>query len=94
MIVRISTEGQYRLPDEDAQRLRELDDDAVSAIEADDEQRFQTIFDEMLELVRSDGDEIDDEELVESAVIIPPPDITFEEAKVEFSAEGLIPDDE
>ena len=34
MIVRISGEGQFRLPDNDAERLNELDNDAVAAVEA------------------------------------------------------------
>ena len=37
MIVRISGEGQFRLPDEDADRLNELDNEAVAAVEAGDE---------------------------------------------------------
>ena len=40
MIVRISTEDQYRLPDADAERLNALDNEAVTAVEADDEDRF------------------------------------------------------
>ena len=46
----------------------------------------------MLELVASDGNAVDSDELVESDVILPPRDITFDEAKAEFSGEGLIPD--
>jgi hypothetical protein len=46
----------------------------------------------MLELVRSRGRRVPDEELVESDVILPPPDVSFEEAKAGFSGEGLIPD--
>ena len=92
MIVRISTEGQYRLPDEDADRLNELDNEAVAAVEAGDEGRFHKLFDEMISLVESGGEPIDDDELVESQVIIPPRDLTFEEAKGEFTGEGIIPD--
>ena len=44
MIVRIATEDQYRLPDEDAERLNELDNQAVAAVEADDEDRFHEVF--------------------------------------------------
>ena len=40
VIVRISTEGQYEIPDEDADKLNELDNDAVAAVEAGDEERF------------------------------------------------------
>jgi hypothetical protein len=92
VIVRISTESQYRLPDGDAQRLNELDNQVVQAVEARDEERFRTLFDEMLEIVRTDGEEIGDDEIVESDVIIPPPDVTFEEAAEEFTGDGLIPD--
>ena len=37
VIVRISGEGQFELPDEDAERLNELDNEAVAAVEAGDE---------------------------------------------------------
>ena len=92
MIVRIATEDQYRVPDEDAQRLNELDNQAVAAVEAGDTARFQELFDEMLQLVRSDGSKLADDELEESDVILPPPDTSFEEAAQEFTGDGLIPD--
>src|SRR5215210_6677898 len=50
VIVRIATEDQYRLPDEDAERLNELDNQAVTAVEAGDEDRFRAVFEEMLQL--------------------------------------------
>ena len=92
MIVRISTEDQYRLPDEDAARLNELDNAAVAAIDADDEDRFHEVFEEMLQLVRRDGQKLGDDELEESSVILPPPDLSFAEAAHEFTGDGLIPD--
>jgi hypothetical protein len=92
MIVRVATEGQYELGDDDARALNDLDSKAVERCEADDEQAFRGAFGQMLELVRSRGRRIPDEELVESDVILPPPDVSFEEAKGGFSGEGLIPD--
>ena len=92
MIVRISTEDQYRLPDGDADRLNALDNDAVEAVDAGDEARFTAVFAEMLELVRTDGIRLGDDELEESDVILPPPDLTFAEAAHEFTGDGLIPD--
>ena len=92
MIVRIATEGQFHLPDEDAARLNELDNQTVEAVEAGDEDRFAQLFEEMLELVRRDGTALDDDELEESDVILPPPDTSMEEAALDFSGEGLIPD--
>jgi hypothetical protein len=92
VIVRIAGDGQFRLPDEDAARLNELDNRAVAAVEQGDETGFRELWSQMLELVGSDGNALDDEELTESDVILPPRDITFAEAKGEFSGDGLIPD--
>jgi hypothetical protein len=92
VIVRIATEGQYRLPDDDSDRLNELDNDAVAAVEAGDEDRFHAIFEEMLDMVRSTGTAVGDDELEGSDVILPPPDLSFTEAGAEFTGEGLIPD--
>ncbi len=92
MIVRISGEGQWRLPDADAARLNELDNEAVAAVEAGDEARFQGLWAQMLALVAQDGNALDEDELVESDVILPPRDISIEEAKADFTGEGLIPD--
>ena len=92
MIVRISTEGQYEIPDDDADKLNELDNDAVAAVEAGDEERFHTLFESMLDFVRSEGSLVADDVLEESDVILPPPDLTFAEAGEQFTGDGLIPD--
>jgi hypothetical protein len=46
----------------------------------------------MIAVVEEGGEPIADDELVESDVIIPPKDLTFEEAKGEFTGEGIVPD--
>ena len=92
MIVRISGEDQFRLPDSDADRLNELDNRAVAVADSGDERGFRELWSQMLELVERDGERIGDDELVESDVILPPRDISFEEAKGEFNGDGLIPD--
>lgn len=92
MIVRISGEGQYRLPDADADRLNELDNRAVASVDAGDETGFGELWAQMLALVETDGEAIADDELVPSDVILPPRDSSFAEAAAEFTGEGLIPD--
>ena len=92
MIVRISGEGQFRLPEEDRARLNELDNRAVSAVEQGDETGFRELWSQMLEIVAQDGNRLDDDELVESDVIMPPRNVSFDEARDEFSGIGLIPD--
>jgi hypothetical protein len=92
VIVRIATESQYRVPDDAAEELNGLDNAAVKAVEADDEAGFHEAFERMLELVRRKGHALDGDELEESDVILPPPDLSFVEAAAEFTGEGLIPD--
>jgi PspA-Associated protein len=92
VIVRISTEGQYRLPDEETDRLNDLDNDAVAAVDGGDEDRFHEVFEQMLALVRSEGRPLEDDDLEASDLILPPPDLTFAEAGEQFTGDGLIPD--
>jgi hypothetical protein len=92
VIVRIAGEGQFKLPDDQAEQLNELDNAAVAAVERGNEQEFHDLWGKMLELVRSSGQPVDDDELVGSDVILPPADTTFAEAAAEFTGEGLIPD--
>jgi len=92
VIVRISGEGQYELADDLRDKLNELDNSVVASCDADDEAAFKQEFEQLLELVTSEGRELADDELVESEVILPPRDTTLEEAKRDFSGEGLIPD--
>lgn len=90
MIVRIATEAQYEVPDDQEEPLNELDNALVAAVEAGDEARFHELFEQMLALVRK-GNDVEGDDLSESEVILPPPDISLEEARVEFTGEGLIP---
>ena len=92
MIVRIATESQYKLGDDAAEELNDLDNQVVAAVEAGDEDQFHAIFEQMLDLVRRAGQPLDEDELAESDVILPPPDTSFVEAAAEFTGEGLIPD--
>jgi hypothetical protein len=91
MIVRISTEGQYEVGESDAAALNELDNEAVAACETTDEQRFHDAFMRLLSFVREKGRPVPEEELVGSDLILPPPDVSLQEARAEFQGEGLIP---
>ena len=91
MIVRIATEGQYQLGDGDTATLNELDNAAVSACDSGDETSFRESFERLLAYVREKGRPVPDDELAPSELILPPPDVSLEEAREEFSGEGLIP---
>jgi hypothetical protein len=45
----------------------------------------------LLQFVREHGSPVPEDRLEPSDAILPPPDVSLEEAKAEFSGEGLIP---
>jgi phage shock protein A len=92
MIVRISGEDQYRLADEDAKTLNELEAAVIAVVDSGSEDGFGDAYGAMLDFVRSHGTPVGDDELEASDHILPPADITFTEAAAEFTGEGLIPD--
>jgi PspA-Associated protein len=91
VIVRIATEGQYELPASDEAKLDELDNQAVAACESRDEPQFHDAFEKLLDFIRSHGEPVPEDRLDPSDLILPPPDTSLEEARAEFSGEGLIP---
>ena len=52
----------------------------------------RTAFERCSHYVREHGTPVGDDELESSDVILPPADLSFEEAGREFTGEGLIPD--
>lgn len=90
MIVRIATEGQFRLAEEQLPRLQELDAEVVAAAESEDADLFERRFAELLAFVRS-GELLEDAHLGPSDAILPPPDVSLAEATSELSTDGLIP---
>lgn len=91
MIVRISTVGQYRVSDEVLERLNELDNDLVASIQESDEATFRQKYQALLDLVQREGEPVGEDEIVPSDIILPPPDLSLEEARALFTGEGLVP---
>ena len=92
MIVRLMGEGQYRIDRALAERLNEIDDAALHALEAGDEQGLQARLVELHDLVRDEGELLDDANLEASNLIVPPSDLSLDEARALFHEDGLIPD--
>jgi len=92
VIVRISGEGQFELDEAHNARLDELDDLAVAAVEAGDTAGFRERFDALLAFVRSESAPVAGDDLRPSDIILPPADLSFDEAGEDFSGEGLVPD--
>ena len=92
MIVRIMGEGQYRVDDALAERLNELDDRAMEALDRQDEAELDGYLDQMAQLVRSEGSRLADDDLSASDAVVPPSDLTLAETAKLLSEEGFIPD--
>ncbi|MCY4652639.1 MAG: hypothetical protein OXC95_05685 [Dehalococcoidia bacterium] len=92
MIIRILTEGQFNLPGAFMDELNELDNQLVDVVEQDDNEGFGPALKALLDLVRENGTPVPVEELVESDLVLPEPDITLKEAEELFVGEGLVPD--
>ena len=91
MIIRILTEGQYNLSGQFLDNLNDLDNKLVDIVAQEDRERFGSALKEMLDLVRVNGEPVPIDELVESDLVLPDPDITLEEAEELFIGEGLVP---
>ena len=92
MIVRVMGEGQFEVDEEVAKGLNELDEQAEQALEAGDRVRLTELLQLMAEAVRTNGARVPDDDLSPSEAIVPPPDLTLEEAQELFEGGGLIPD--
>jgi hypothetical protein len=89
MIVRIMSEGQWRLADEKLDDLNKVDGELEKAVSAGDEAAFKVAFTALLEFVRS-GEKVPDDELHDSDAILPPGDSSLAEMRELISGDGLI----
>ena len=92
MIVRLLGEGQFRVDDSLLARLNELDDEVEKAVAAGDERALWTGLQALADAVRESGVKLADDELAPSDAVIPPEDLSLEEAQELLQDEGFIPD--
>ncbi len=92
MIVRVMGEGQFDVDDEVAKGLNDLDEQAAAALEAGDQAQLSELLGRMADAVRTNGARLPDDALSASEAIIPPDDLSLDEARQLFDEDGLIPD--
>ena len=92
MIVRLMGEGQYELDKKHVDEINKIDNALVKIVNKGDEKTFKAEYRRLTDSVRKYGKRIPDDVLTPSDVIIPPADITLEEAKKIFKGQGLIED--
>ena len=92
MIVRILGEGQFRLDDKHIGDLNKIDNRIVDHVKKGDQTAFLKDLDKLISTVKDIGEPLDPVDIVQSDLIFPPEDLSFEEAKRVFSGDGIIKD--
>ena len=92
MIVRLLGEGQFRVDDALIGRLNELDAEVEKAVAAGDERALWSGLQALADAVREHGVKLADDDLSPSDAVIPPEDLSLEEAQELLQNEGFIPD--
>ncbi|WP_345696690.1 PspA-associated protein PspAA [Kitasatospora terrestris] len=93
MIMRVMGEGQFEVAEGHLNRLNQLDDELLTAVESGDEQAFRAALASLLEAVREFGSPLPDDSLEPSDLILPDAEATVDEVKAMLRDEGdgLIP---
>jgi hypothetical protein len=93
VIVRLmGGEGQWRVDDSLRPQLEELDLATAQAVEAGDQAALHASLEALAAAVRDGGEELGDAHLAPSDLVIPPTDLSLDEAKELLHGEGLVPD--
>ena len=90
MIVRITGEGQFRVPGDVMERLNRLDE-ALDAALAGGDDSYATYLKQMLRLVRLNGEELAASEFATSDCVLPAAGTPAEELRQLLTDEGLVP---
>lgn len=92
MIVRLMGEGQWRVDDTLAARLEELDAETERAVEAGDEAALHAALQALHDAVRASGQHLDHSHLPPSDAVVPPIDLTLDEARRLFESDDSVPE--
>ncbi len=92
MIIRIMGEGQYEVNSCLLDQLNAIDNRSVDHVSQGRQKEFREDLMKLITAVKENGKPLDPKEIVKSEVIVPPRDLTFEEAKNVFRGYGLIED--
>ncbi len=90
MIIRILGEGQFRLDDNLVNKVNKIDNQIVDHVQKGNKAEFHRDLARLISTVKELGEPLDPVEIIPSDIIIPPGDLSLEEARKVFCDEGLI----
>lgn len=92
MIVRLMGEGQWQVDDSLKERLDELDGETEQAVTAGDEAALHAALRALHEEVRGAGEQLDHAHLGASDAVVPPDDLSLDDARRLLAGEDPFPD--
>jgi hypothetical protein len=92
VIIRILSERQYLVPDQELDRLNALDRHLQAAADREDEAGFTVALADLLAEVRTTGAAVPDDTLTSSDLVLPAEGSSLAEVGAILGDEGLIPD--
>ena len=92
MIVRILTQGQYDVSDDQLADLNDVDERITAAVQAGDEEAFAAALHQLLSAVVAAGSPVPLDSLLPSDLVLPAADSTLDEVRTLLGDDGLIPD--
>jgi hypothetical protein len=92
MIIRILGEGQFKLDESQLDRVNKIDNQIVNHVSHNNKDEFAKDLVNLISTIKELGEPLDPAEIVPSDVIVPPTDLSFEEARQVFCDDGLIKD--
>lgn len=92
MIIRVMGQGQYRVNSSLFDDLNKIDNKIVGYVEKGDRKAYKKSLDELIGMVIREGKKVAAKEIVESDIIVPPADMTIEEARDIFKGSGIFKD--
>ena len=93
-IVRIMGQGQFTVDSKTLKKLNDLDNSIVDLVsqERSDDTEFRKKLAELSDLVVRNSKPLDPKAIIQSDIILPSADLSFDEAKRLFKGEGVIPE--
>ncbi len=92
MIIRIMGEGQYQASEDLFNELNKIDNHIVNLVEEGKAEEYRKELARLISEIKGKAEPIDPKDIVESDIIVPPGDLSFEEAKAVFKGEGIFED--
>jgi len=90
MIVRIMGDKQYRIDSCFLDDMNTIDNQIVNHVGKGDAEAYARDLSRLVSLVRANGEPLDAGHIAISDVVVPPEDLSIEEARQIFSKDGII----